>query len=177
MNVYYFFHFVSYSFYSKCIPHPSIFTEAHTIINIAQGFTCRYIFKAMYNIVLPFHEAKFCGVLSRIFDKFGCAAGKKHWRETAVFAAAFNWNCEIIFMLNDTNPYFCCLRKYWCNCCGACLWGWKESGSVYYQKQKWLGPRLCLLLKGNIRLFFLVGRDSFQLVLQPLLAYYTSPRW
>jgi hypothetical protein len=38
---------------------------------------------AMYSFVPPFREAKFCGVLSCVIDKLGCAAGKKkvaeHW--------------------------------------------------------------------------------------------------
>jgi hypothetical protein len=32
---------------------------------------------AMYNFVSPFRKAKFCGVPSRVFEKSGCAAGKK----------------------------------------------------------------------------------------------------
>jgi hypothetical protein len=44
---------------------------------------CRYIF-VMYSFVLPFREAKFCGVPSCVFDKLGCAACGKRLRNTAV---------------------------------------------------------------------------------------------
>jgi hypothetical protein len=32
---------------------------------------------AIYSVVPPFCEAKFCGVPSCVFDKLGCAAGEK----------------------------------------------------------------------------------------------------
>jgi hypothetical protein len=37
---------------------------------------CRYVFMAVYSFVSRFREATFCGV-SCVFDKRGCAAGKK----------------------------------------------------------------------------------------------------
>jgi hypothetical protein len=36
---------------------------------------------AMYRFVLPFREAKFCGVPSCVFDKLGCAVGEKKFAE------------------------------------------------------------------------------------------------
>jgi hypothetical protein len=39
---------------------------------------------AMHIFVPPFREAKFCGVLSCVFDKLGCAAGEKWLRDTAL---------------------------------------------------------------------------------------------
>jgi hypothetical protein len=38
----------------------------------------------MYSFVPPFREATFCGVPSCVFDKLGCAAGKKKLRNTAI---------------------------------------------------------------------------------------------
>jgi hypothetical protein len=39
---------------------------------------------AMYRFVSPFREAKFCGVLSCVFDKLGCAVGEESLRNTAL---------------------------------------------------------------------------------------------
>jgi hypothetical protein len=39
---------------------------------------------AMNSFVLPFREAKFCGVESCVFDKSGCAAGRKSLRNTVL---------------------------------------------------------------------------------------------
>jgi hypothetical protein len=39
---------------------------------------------AMYNFVTPFREAKFCGVLSCVFETLGCAAGEKSLRNTGL---------------------------------------------------------------------------------------------
>jgi hypothetical protein len=38
----------------------------------------------MYSFVPPFREATFCGVLSCVFDKSGCAAGEKRLWNTAL---------------------------------------------------------------------------------------------
>jgi hypothetical protein len=43
---------------------------------------CRYTFVAMYRFVRPFREAKFCCVLSSVFDKLRCAGGDKWSRYT-----------------------------------------------------------------------------------------------
>jgi hypothetical protein len=56
-------------------------------ILIGQGFICRYIFMAMYSFLPPSHEAKFCGVPSCVFDKLGCAVGKKRLRNTDLGSA------------------------------------------------------------------------------------------
>jgi hypothetical protein len=37
---------------------------------------------AMYSFVPPFHEAKFCGGQSSVFDKLGCAAAEKRLQNT-----------------------------------------------------------------------------------------------
>jgi hypothetical protein len=51
---------------------------SHARILIGQGFIIyRYIFMAMYSFLPPSRESKFCGVLSCVFDKLGCAAGGK----------------------------------------------------------------------------------------------------
>jgi hypothetical protein len=39
---------------------------------------------AMYSFVPPFRDAKFCGVPSCVFDKLGCAASEKRFRNTAL---------------------------------------------------------------------------------------------
>jgi hypothetical protein len=39
---------------------------------------------AMYSLVPPFREAKFCGVPSCAFDKLGSAAGEKRLRNTGI---------------------------------------------------------------------------------------------
>jgi hypothetical protein len=36
------------------------------------------------SFVPPFREAKFCGLPSCVFDKLGCAAGKKRLRDTGL---------------------------------------------------------------------------------------------
>jgi hypothetical protein len=36
----------------------------------------------MYSFVPPFREATFCGVPLCVFDKLGCAAGGRRWRNT-----------------------------------------------------------------------------------------------
>jgi hypothetical protein len=36
------------------------------------------------SFVPPFHETKFCGVPSCVFDKLGCAAGERRLRNTAL---------------------------------------------------------------------------------------------
>jgi hypothetical protein len=41
---------------------------------------------AMYIFELPFRKAKFCGVLSCVFDKQGCAAGE-NLRNTGLIKA------------------------------------------------------------------------------------------
>jgi hypothetical protein len=41
---------------------------------------------AMYNFLLPFREAKFCGVPSCVFDKLGRAAGEESLQNTGVRA-------------------------------------------------------------------------------------------
>jgi hypothetical protein len=51
-------------------------------ISLHSRFLCRYIFKAMYSFVPPFHEAKFCDMPSSVFDQLGCAAGEKRLRNT-----------------------------------------------------------------------------------------------
>jgi hypothetical protein len=37
---------------------------------------------AMYSFIPPFREAKFCGVMSCVSDKLGCAAAVKELRNT-----------------------------------------------------------------------------------------------
>jgi hypothetical protein len=50
----------------------------------------------MYNFVLPFREATFCGVPSCVFDKLGCAASEKMLRNTALDCHhALSWNVSI----------------------------------------------------------------------------------
>jgi hypothetical protein len=45
---------------------------------------------AKYTVVPPFRYAKFCGVLSCVFDKLGCAASEESLRNTAlVFTLVF----------------------------------------------------------------------------------------
>jgi hypothetical protein len=51
---------------------------------------------AMYSFVLPFREAKFCGVPSCVFHKLGCAAGEKSLRNTALQHAIQETHCTMI---------------------------------------------------------------------------------
>jgi hypothetical protein len=62
----------------------NVFFFSYACILIGHGLICRYIFMAMYIFVLPFHEATFCGVPSCVFDKSGCAACEKRFRNTAI---------------------------------------------------------------------------------------------
>jgi hypothetical protein len=39
---------------------------------------------AIYSFVLPFREAKFCSVLSRIVEKLGCAVGEENLRNAEI---------------------------------------------------------------------------------------------
>jgi hypothetical protein len=39
---------------------------------------------AMYSFIPPFCEAKFCDVLSCVFDKVGCAVGEERLRNTVL---------------------------------------------------------------------------------------------
>jgi hypothetical protein len=39
---------------------------------------------AVYTFVPPFRNVKFCGVVPSVFDKLGCAAGKKWLRKTGL---------------------------------------------------------------------------------------------
>jgi hypothetical protein len=41
----------------------------------------------MHGFVTHFHQAKFCGVPSYVFDKLGCAAGEVSVRNTTYAAA------------------------------------------------------------------------------------------
>jgi hypothetical protein len=43
-----------------------------------------YIFMATCNFLPPFYEAKFCGVLSRVFVKLCCATVEKRLRNTGL---------------------------------------------------------------------------------------------
>jgi hypothetical protein len=55
-------------------------------------FICLHSYRAsiymwiriMYSFIPPFHEAKFCDVPSRVFDKLGCVVGEKSLRNTVV---------------------------------------------------------------------------------------------
>jgi hypothetical protein len=58
------------------IQHTSCFILIR-LHSYGQGFICRYIFMAMYTMVPPFCEAKFCGVLSCVFEKLKCVAGER----------------------------------------------------------------------------------------------------
>lgn len=49
-----------------------------------QVFICTYIFMAMYSFVTRLIEATFCGMPLRAFEKFGCTAGEKYLRKTAL---------------------------------------------------------------------------------------------
>jgi hypothetical protein len=42
---------------------------------------------AIYSYVSPFHEAEFCGMPSRAFDKLGCAMGEKSLQDTGIFSS------------------------------------------------------------------------------------------
>jgi hypothetical protein len=59
---------------------------SYACILIGQGCICRYIFMVMYNFILPFCEAKFCGVLSCVFDKLGYAADEERLWNTALYS-------------------------------------------------------------------------------------------
>jgi hypothetical protein len=48
---------------------------------MGQELICRYILMATYSFVPPFREAKFCGVLSCVSDKLGCAMSEKQIAE------------------------------------------------------------------------------------------------
>lgn len=51
---------------------------------IGQEFISRYKLWIICSILPPFHEAKFCGVPSSIFDKLRCTAGENILRITCV---------------------------------------------------------------------------------------------
>jgi hypothetical protein len=58
---------------------------SYACIIIGQGFIRRYISTAVYSFKFPFRETEFGGVSScGVFDKLGCAAGKKTLRNTDI---------------------------------------------------------------------------------------------
>jgi hypothetical protein len=48
---------------------------------------------AMCSFVPPFREANFFGVPPRVFEKLGCAAGEKSFRNTALDRASLHPLC------------------------------------------------------------------------------------
>jgi hypothetical protein len=57
---------------------------SYAYIPMRQGLKCKYVFVTIYIFMSPFHDAKFGGVLSCVFDKLGCAAGEKKLQNTGL---------------------------------------------------------------------------------------------
>jgi hypothetical protein len=84
--------FVRYS-YKKAVCYISASIVFYNMCNVLFSYACiligqvfiyRYISMAMYSLVPPFREATYCGALSCVFDKSGCAAGEKRLQNTAL---------------------------------------------------------------------------------------------
>jgi hypothetical protein len=62
------------------------------------------MFMAMYSFVPPFHETKFCGVASCVFDKLGYAAGVKKFYGPLAYAIQL-WIHDTVRLVTSTTVH------------------------------------------------------------------------